>query len=133
MRRIGICRFRGVVTPYQAVGVGRNDTSSNSMVGEALAYVQGYGLKANAAVSWRSTNSPAAREKSPVAFFVTRELAMGYWEQIGEENRKYREKRAAMHPLRRKMTDGLGAVFLFTISIALWVIMFAPLWFLLAG
>ncbi len=26
---------------------------------------------------------------------------MGYYEQIGEENRKHREKRAAMHPLRR--------------------------------
>jgi len=31
------------------------------MVGEALAHVQGFGLKANAAVVVRLTNSPAAR------------------------------------------------------------------------
>lgn len=41
---------RGVVTPPLAVGVDRNDTSSNLMVGEALAYVQGSGLKASAVV-----------------------------------------------------------------------------------
>lgn len=102
------------------------------MVGEALAYVQGFGLKAIAVVLARLTNSPATREKSPVAVFVIRELAVGYWDRIGEENRKYREKRAAIHPLRRKLTGGLGKVFIFAVSIALWAIMLAPLWFLLA-
>jgi hypothetical protein len=99
------------------------------MVGEALAYVQGFGLKANAAVSWRSTNSPAAREKSPVAVFVSRELVMGYWEQVGEENRKRREKRAAMHPLRKKLTDALGTTSVFSASLALWAIVLAPIVF----
>ena len=103
------------------------------MVGEALAHVQGFGLKAIAAVYGRLTNSPAAREKSPVAVLFNGSLAMGYYEQIGEENRKYREKRAAMHPLRRKLSDGLRTALIIVASIALWAIMLSPLWLLFAG
>ncbi|MEP0518860.1 MAG: hypothetical protein ABJD06_01850 [Hyphomicrobiales bacterium] len=68
-----------------------------------------------------------------MAVFVIRELAVGYWDQIGEENRKYREKRAAMHPLRRGFSDRLVVAFFIIVSIALWAIMLAPLWFLLAA
>ena len=53
---------------------------------------------------------------------------MGYYEQIGVENREYREKRARMHPLRRNVMDLLSMVFLFTASIALWVITLSPIW-----
>jgi len=62
-----------------------------------------------------------------------RELAMGYWEQIGEENRKHRKKRAAMHPLRWKLSDALGTAFVIVASITLWAIMFSPFWLLFAG
>ena len=58
---------------------------------------------------------------------------MGYYEQIGEENRKHREKRAAMHPLRRKISDRLGTAFIIVASIALWAIMLSPLWLWFAG
>ena len=53
---------------------------------------------------------------------------MGYYEQIGEENRKHHRKRAAMHPLRRKVSDALGIAFIIVASIALWAIMLSPLW-----
>ena len=53
---------------------------------------------------------------------------MGYYEQIGEENRKHRERRAAMHPLRRKLMDGFGVAFIILANIALWAIMLSPLW-----
>ena len=56
---------------------------------------------------------------------------MGYNEQIGEENRKHREKRAAMHSLQRKLADGLGTAFIIVASIALWAIMLSPLWLVL--
>lgn len=46
------------------------------MVGEALAYVQGFGLKAIAAVYGRLTNSPAARGKPQVAVFIKKGAAM---------------------------------------------------------
>jgi len=56
-----ICQSRGVVTSYQAAGISRKDVSSTLRVGEALAHVQGFGLKAIAVVLVRLTNSPAAR------------------------------------------------------------------------
>ena len=74
--RIGQCQSRGVETPPVAVGVDRDDTSS-TMVGEALAYVQGSGLKASAAVYGRLSNSPAARGKPPVADLETGEWQLG--------------------------------------------------------
>lgn len=78
MLKLGtIKRSRGVETPPRAVGVDRDDTSS-TMVGEALAYVQGSGLKASAVVSWRLSNSPAARGKPPVADLETGEWALAY-------------------------------------------------------
>ncbi len=55
---------------------------------------------------------------------------MGYWEQIGEENRKHQEKRNAMHPLLRKVKDLSTNVLLVAISILLWAITLAPIWLL---
>ena len=94
-----------------------------------MAHVQGFGLKAIAVVYRRLTNSPATREKSRVAVFVLRELVMGYWEQVGKENRKRREKRAAMNPLRRKLCDALGTTFVFATSFAFWAIVLASIVF----
>ena len=67
-----ICQFRGVVTSYQAADISRNDVSSTLRVGEALAHVQGFGLKAIAVVLVRLTNSPAARVASLVAVLFLR-------------------------------------------------------------
>ncbi|MEO1142872.1 MAG: hypothetical protein AAFW66_11105 [Pseudomonadota bacterium] len=53
---------------------------------------------------------------------------MGYYEQIGVENRRYREKRAGLQPLRRRVMDVLETVFFFTASFVLWVIMLSPIW-----
>lgn len=39
--RLVHCQSRGVVTPHSMVGINLSDVSSNLMVGEALAYVQG--------------------------------------------------------------------------------------------
>ena len=47
------------------------------MVGEALAYVQGFGLKAIAVVLVRLTNSPAARGNSGSRFRQDREWPRG--------------------------------------------------------
>lgn len=55
---------------------------------------------------------------------------MGYYEQIGEANREYRRKRAAMHPIRRRLGDALANAAVFGLSIALWVLLLSPLWLL---
>ncbi|MEM9332798.1 MAG: hypothetical protein AAGA53_15855 [Pseudomonadota bacterium] len=57
---------------------------------------------------------------------------MGYWEQIGEENRKHREQRARMHPLRLKITDFLEMVLIYGASIVLWVMLLTPIWLFFA-
>ncbi|MEM8652884.1 MAG: hypothetical protein AAGF54_20345, partial [Pseudomonadota bacterium] len=84
------------------------------------------GLKAMAVVVRRFSNSPASGSPEAVCFFGS--TTMGYYEQIGVENRRYREKRAAMHPLRRRVMDVLETVFFFTASLVLWVIMLSPIW-----
>ena len=52
---------------------------------------------------------------------------MGHWEQTSKENRKYKEKQDAMHPLYKKILGALGSIFLIVISIAAWAMMFSPL------
>jgi len=70
LTRLVICQSRGVVTSQYAVGINRNDASSTYMVGEAVAYVQGSGLKVIATVVLRFTNSPAARGLSSGGRFL---------------------------------------------------------------
>lgn len=52
---------------------------------------------------------------------------MGYWEQIGEENRRHRERLARMHPLQRKIRSVAGYTLLVVATVALWAVMFTPL------
>lgn len=52
---------------------------------------------------------------------------MGYWEQIGEENRRYRERRARMHPRQRAIRDAIGYALLAAACTALWAQTLAPL------
>jgi hypothetical protein len=53
---------------------------------------------------------------------------MGYWEQIGEENRAWRARRARMHPFRRALGDVLTYAFVIAGTVFLYAMMLAPLW-----
>lgn len=51
---------------------------------------------------------------------------MGYWEQIGEDNIRYRKRRARMHPLKRKAIDlGIGCLIV-AFFVAYWAPFFLP-------
>lgn len=52
---------------------------------------------------------------------------MGYWEQIGEENRRHRERRARMPPRQRAIRDAVGYALLVAACIALWAQILAPI------
>lgn len=45
---------------------------------------------------------------------------MGYWEQTGEENRRYRERRAGMSPRLRALRDFAETAVVAALSAALW-------------
>jgi hypothetical protein len=147
-------------TPPTAAGISREWCLLGLSVGEALTHVQGESLKVNAVVCWRLSNSPAARGIFwwPFSFFgLARHLAgarsrtgarrcrlacaatqgrirgeppMSYYQQIGEANREYRRRRAAMHPLRRRLGDALVNAAVIAFSIAMWVSLLSPLWLL---
>lgn len=58
---------------------------------------------------------------------------MGYWEQIGEANIRYRERRARMNPRERAFRDTAGGVLLWGATIALWALILAPIAVTLRG
>lgn len=51
---------------------------------------------------------------------------MGYWEQIGVENMRHRERRAKMNPIRRKVQDFLVNLGIWAFAIFYWIVMLAP-------
>ena len=53
---------------------------------------------------------------------------MGHWEQIGVSNRRHAARRAAMHPLRRKLTDIFENGIVYGVSILLWLLLLSPFW-----
>lgn len=52
---------------------------------------------------------------------------MGYWEQIGEANRRYRERRARMTPRQRAIRDAVGSALLVAAAMVFWALMLAPI------
>jgi hypothetical protein len=52
---------------------------------------------------------------------------MGYYEQIGSDNRRYREERAR-HPLRYKLIDTCFNGFVIIASLLIWTFLLSPLW-----
>jgi len=53
---------------------------------------------------------------------------MGYWEQIGVENMKHRERRARKPRWRRVIEDTLGWTIITLIGLLLWIIQLSPIW-----
>lgn len=51
---------------------------------------------------------------------------MGYWEQIGVDNQRHRERRARMRLAERRIRDIGGMVLVTGASMALWALMLAP-------
>jgi hypothetical protein len=148
----------GLITPSLAAGISREWCLLGFTVGEALTHVQGESLKVNAVVQRRLINSPAASGILwwPFSFFglarhpagarsrtgarlcrlacaatqgrIRGEPPMGYYEQIGEANREYRRRRAAMHPLRRRLGDVFWKTIIYGASLLLWLVMLSPVW-----
>ena len=52
---------------------------------------------------------------------------MGYWEQIGAENLRNRERRNRMRPAERRVRDALNLTMVGAITLVLWGIMLAPI------
>mgnify|MGYP006976757811 CR=1 FL=1 len=52
---------------------------------------------------------------------------MGSWEQIGEANRRHRERRAQMNPKQRAIRDAAGGALLVGAAVALWTLVLTPL------
>jgi len=58
---------------------------------------------------------------------------MGYWEQIGEANIRYRERRARMNPRERAFRDATSGMLWWGGAIVLWALMLAPIALALCG
>lgn len=52
---------------------------------------------------------------------------MAYQEQIGVENRRWRERRTRMHPLRRVIQDVVFTAAITVAGLALWALSLAPI------
>lgn len=51
-----------------------------------------------------------------------RGIPVGYWEQIGEDNRRHAEARARMNPRWRALQGRAGSAVVLALSTALWTI-----------
>ena len=53
---------------------------------------------------------------------------MGYWEQIGVENQKHRERRARKPRWRRVVEDAVVWSIITALGLVLWIIQLSPIW-----